>query len=54
MDSDLLSHPPSSRTVGLPLAATAWDKLNKPSPPSASGRPTLEGMEEVSLISAGL
>lgn len=30
VDSDLVSHPPSSRAVGLPFTATARDKLNKP------------------------
>lgn len=30
VDSDLVSHPPSSRAVALPFTATARDKLNKP------------------------
>lgn len=29
VDSDLVSHPPSSRAVALPFTATARDKLNK-------------------------
>lgn len=30
VDSDLVSHPPSSRAVGLPFTAVARDKLKKP------------------------
>lgn len=30
VDSDLVSHPPSSRAVGLPFTATARDKLKRP------------------------
>lgn len=30
VDSDLVSHPPSSRAVALPFTATARDKLGKP------------------------
>lgn len=30
VDSDLVSHPPSSRAVSLPFTATARDKLHKP------------------------
>ncbi len=30
VDSDLVSHPPSSRAVALPFTATARDKLNRP------------------------
>ncbi|MBU2467719.1 MAG: 2-oxoacid:acceptor oxidoreductase family protein [Proteobacteria bacterium] len=30
VDSDLVSHPPSSRAVALPFTATARDKLKKP------------------------
>lgn len=30
VDSDLVSHPPSSRAVSLPFTATARDKLKKP------------------------
>ena len=30
VDSDLVSHPPSSRAVGLPFTAVARDKLGKP------------------------
>ena len=29
VDSDLVSHPPSSRAVAMPFTATARDKLNK-------------------------